>query len=40
MDQKEIKRISHAPERIWLQIGDDELDNDTKGVDFHHDISW
>lgn len=40
MDQKEIKRISHAPERIWLQIGDDELDNDTEGVDFHHDVSW
>lgn len=23
MDKKEIKRISHAPERIWLQVGDD-----------------
>lgn len=40
MDRKEVKRISHAPERIFLQIGEDELDNDTADVDFHHDVTW
>lgn len=43
MNQKEIKRISHAPERIWLQIGEDDYgdvdEGDTADVDWK-EVSW
>lgn len=39
MNKKEIQRIAYAPERIWLQIGDDGLDNTTRDVDWG-EVSW
>lgn len=40
MNQKEVKRIASAPERIWLQVGDDVKDErDMAEVDWY-EASW
>ena len=38
MKKAEVQRLSQAPERIWLQVGDD--DEVTLGLDVMAEVNW